>query len=575
MLLVLDADAGDDADALLYAHPRDPVHVRAATRLKGLLLALDGATRALTGQPARIAALDARDGAPDGAPDGARAALRALPGALVATVWRADPTDGTLDDAQCLTLGDEAIERLAFPLGEPATWLPELRALRDARAPAASSRASSRASSSSPRLAPQCLDEYEASRLVDALDALAPRVLEPLAAASPRERFLLSLPDVTEANPPRSSATRAVLRRALCDAETRLVDELRRRQTAASSRSDDDDADDDAFAFAPFAPMVAFRDGACVASHVSPRDTRRVAGHLKTLDAADAPWTPLRILADDAAPKSVGAALATATRGTPDAPVRILVAARYGTTMTVHILTSTASASTRGAWTEGDPSAFPRGAAAAAAAAAAASALAAAMRVDAALAEERNASDNIFCPTKRVVADDAEKLAVVVDAPRGFARARGRAADVEDERAFWSLAASLRRRRRLRLRRDETPSSDPSSDPSSSSDPGSRASRVPGAAAVFARLAAARADAGEDATWATAAAGSDSRAAERRRGTTRARVRVGDASSRGISAVARVEGEDGSEGFVAIEGDVADAEVARAFEGWGARGAFG
>ena len=540
MLLVLDADAGEDADALLYAHPREPVHVRAATRLKGLLLALDGATRALTGQPARIAALDARDGALDGAPDGARAALRALPGALVATVWRADPTDGTLDDAPCLTLGDEAIERLAFPLGEPATWLPELRALRDARA-------SSRASS--PRLVP--LDE--ASRLVAAVDAIAPRVLAPLAAASPRERFLLSLPDVTEANPPRSSATRAVLRRVLCDAETRLGDELARK-TAPETRRDDD-----AFAFAPFAPTVAFRDGACVASHVSPRDTRRVAGHLKTLDAPDAPWTTLRIRT------LVGAASATATRGTPDAPVRILIAARYRTTTVVHILTSTASASTRGAWTEGDPSAFPRGAAEAAA-----SALVAATRVDAALAEERNASaSDHFSDTTRVVADDAETLAVVVDAPGGFARVRGRAADVEDDRAFWSLAGSLRRRRRRRLRRDETPSSDPSSDP------GSRAPRVPGAAAVFARVAAARAEAGEDATRATAAAGSDSRAEERRLGTTRARVRVGDASSRGVSVVARVEGEDGSEGFVAVEGDVADAEVARAFEGWGARGAFG
>ena len=127
---ILDADAGEDVDSVLLAHPDDDVSVARVRATKGLILALRGATRTLSGRDATCATLDreADDDADDGTGGGCvRIGMATLPGtgALLAVETTAD------EDAVAARLAATTAEHIRFLHGD--RWIARLRGERDAR----------------------------------------------------------------------------------------------------------------------------------------------------------------------------------------------------------------------------------------------------------------------------------------------------------------------------------------------------------------------------------------------------------------------------------------------------------
>ena len=126
---ILDADAGEDVDSVLLAHPDDDVSVARVRATKGLILALRGATRTLSGRDATCATLDREDDDDD---DGTG-------GGCVRIGWATLPGTGTLlavettadEDALAARLAATAAEHIRFLHGD--RWIARLRGERDAR----------------------------------------------------------------------------------------------------------------------------------------------------------------------------------------------------------------------------------------------------------------------------------------------------------------------------------------------------------------------------------------------------------------------------------------------------------
>jgi len=126
---ILDADAGEDVDSVLLAHPDDDVSVARVRATKGLILALRGATRTLSGRDATCATLDREDDdADDGTGGGCvRIGMATLPGtgALLAVETTAD------EDAVAARLAATAAVHIRLLHGD--RWIARLRGERDAR----------------------------------------------------------------------------------------------------------------------------------------------------------------------------------------------------------------------------------------------------------------------------------------------------------------------------------------------------------------------------------------------------------------------------------------------------------
>jgi len=126
---ILDADPGEDVDSVLLAHPDDDVSVARVRATKGLILALRGATRTLSGRDATCATLDREDDDDDDGTGGGcvRIGMATLPGtgALLAVETTAD------EDALAARLAATAAEHIRFLHGD--RWIAHLRGERDAR----------------------------------------------------------------------------------------------------------------------------------------------------------------------------------------------------------------------------------------------------------------------------------------------------------------------------------------------------------------------------------------------------------------------------------------------------------
>ena len=127
---ILDADAGEDVDSVLLAHPDDDVSVARVRATKGLILALRGATRTLSGRDATCATLDREDDDDDDDGTGGgcvRIGMATLPGtgALLAVETTAD------EDAVAARLAATAAEHIRFLHDD--RWIARLRGERDAR----------------------------------------------------------------------------------------------------------------------------------------------------------------------------------------------------------------------------------------------------------------------------------------------------------------------------------------------------------------------------------------------------------------------------------------------------------
>ena len=126
---ILDVDAGEDVDSVLLAHPDDDVSVARVRATKGLILALRGATRTLSGRDATCATLDREDDDDDDGTGGGcvRIGMATLPGTgtLLAVETTAD------EDALAARLAATAAEHIRFLHGD--RWIAHLRGERDAR----------------------------------------------------------------------------------------------------------------------------------------------------------------------------------------------------------------------------------------------------------------------------------------------------------------------------------------------------------------------------------------------------------------------------------------------------------
>ena len=126
---ILDVDAGEDVDSVLLAHPDDDVSVARVRATKGLILALRGATRTLSGRDATCATLDREDDDDDDGTGGGcvRIGMATLPGtgALLAVETTAD------EDAVAARLAATTAEHIRFLHDD--RWIARLRGERDAR----------------------------------------------------------------------------------------------------------------------------------------------------------------------------------------------------------------------------------------------------------------------------------------------------------------------------------------------------------------------------------------------------------------------------------------------------------
>ena len=122
---ILDTNSGENVDALLLVHPNDDASVVARTRaMKGLILALRGATRSLSGRDATCATLGADD------EEGSRVRRVGLvdlarTGALLAVETT------FAEDARAARLAATTAEHIRFLHGD--SWVDRLREERDAR----------------------------------------------------------------------------------------------------------------------------------------------------------------------------------------------------------------------------------------------------------------------------------------------------------------------------------------------------------------------------------------------------------------------------------------------------------
>ena len=118
-----------DVDSVLLAHPDDDVSVARVRATKGLILALRGATRTLSGRDATCATLDREDDDDDDGTGGGcvRIGMATLPGTgtLLAVETTAD------EDALAARLAATAAEHIRFLHGD--RWIAHLRGERDAR----------------------------------------------------------------------------------------------------------------------------------------------------------------------------------------------------------------------------------------------------------------------------------------------------------------------------------------------------------------------------------------------------------------------------------------------------------
>ena len=121
---ILDTNSGENVDAILLVYPSDDASVVARTRaMKGLILALRGATRSLSGRDATCATL----GADDEESSLVRVGLvdLARTGALLAVETT------FAEDARAARLAATTAEHIRFLHGD--SWVDRLREERDAR----------------------------------------------------------------------------------------------------------------------------------------------------------------------------------------------------------------------------------------------------------------------------------------------------------------------------------------------------------------------------------------------------------------------------------------------------------
>mmetsp|Transcript_11535 Transcript_11535/g.48286 ORF Transcript_11535/g.48286 Transcript_11535/m.48286 type:complete len:434 (-) Transcript_11535:113-1414(-) len=122
---ILDTNSGENVDALLLVYPNDDASVLARCRaMKGLILALRGATRSLSGRDATCATLGAGD-EEDGAVRVGLADLTRGSGALLAVETT------FAEDARAARLAATTAEHIRFLHGD--SWVDRLREERDAR----------------------------------------------------------------------------------------------------------------------------------------------------------------------------------------------------------------------------------------------------------------------------------------------------------------------------------------------------------------------------------------------------------------------------------------------------------
>ena len=133
MFVLLDCESGEEDDSLVYVYPRTRQCVERAGKTKGLLLALHGLMRSISGQAATTTSLDAKEGDGGG---GVKVAYTPFEGGLMAVLLPSGGGGGGgggLSDALAEAVGAEAASQLGFLHGGSEGWMGELRAARDAR----------------------------------------------------------------------------------------------------------------------------------------------------------------------------------------------------------------------------------------------------------------------------------------------------------------------------------------------------------------------------------------------------------------------------------------------------------
>ena len=121
---ILHTNSGENVDAILLVYPSDDASVVARTRaMKGLILALRGATRSLSGRDATCATLGAAD--EEGGAVRVGLADLARTGSLLAVETT------FAEDARAARLAATTAEHVRFLHGD--SWVDRLREERDAR----------------------------------------------------------------------------------------------------------------------------------------------------------------------------------------------------------------------------------------------------------------------------------------------------------------------------------------------------------------------------------------------------------------------------------------------------------
>ena len=121
---ILDTNSGENVDALLLVHPNDDASVVARTRaMKGLILALRGATRSLSGRDATCATLGADD------EEGSLVRVGLVDLARTGALLAVETTFA--EDARAARLAATTAEHIRFLHGD--SWVDRLREERDAR----------------------------------------------------------------------------------------------------------------------------------------------------------------------------------------------------------------------------------------------------------------------------------------------------------------------------------------------------------------------------------------------------------------------------------------------------------
>ena len=121
---ILDTNSGENVDAILLVYPSDDASVVARTRaMKGLILALRGATRSLSGRDATCATLGADD------EEGSLVRVGLVDLARTGALLAVETTFA--EDARAARLAATTAEHIRFLHGD--SWVDRLREERDAR----------------------------------------------------------------------------------------------------------------------------------------------------------------------------------------------------------------------------------------------------------------------------------------------------------------------------------------------------------------------------------------------------------------------------------------------------------